>query len=417
MYTTVASSSSSTTAHADYLGRKYFPELDGLRAISVLLVVTAHLYDRGADWSCLAGHRGVVLFFVLSGYLITTLALREEAVRGRVSLAAFYVRRSCRIVPLYYLTLALYCLLIFGLGLSPHQGKSLAEALPYYLLYLQEVPYCILKALGDPTGRDVMFGHSWTLGVEEKFYLLWPLLAFVFWRGNARRRLWGTAALLVPLAVAPIFLSDLGPVPKVVGRLLISYYSLVAGCLLAFLLHDPIWFARLRRLGGAGWTAAVLLVFLAAHFATPWATWGHLLDVVYTLAVTALLVCVLLGEGPLQRGLRCGPLTFVGRLSYGIYLIHMLCLYATYRVVPASELGWPGKVLAFVMTSGLSIAAAWVLKVALEQPCIDLGRRWSRWITERPARKEAPPAADQGGPEPRPAPGVPAFATAQVPGA
>ena len=78
----------------------------------------------------MAGFRGVTIFFVLSGYLITMLALREETRFGRLSLAAFYVRRSFRILPPYYVTLAVYCLLIFGLGVSaprrapPEDGSS-----------------------------------------------------------------------------------------------------------------------------------------------------------------------------------------------------------------------------------------------------------------------------------------------------
>ena len=79
---------------AEYLSQSYFPQLDGLRAISVLLVISVHLY-AAQYWSWLAGGYGVVVFFVLSGYLITTLALREEARSGRVSLVAFYLRRCC----------------------------------------------------------------------------------------------------------------------------------------------------------------------------------------------------------------------------------------------------------------------------------------------------------------------------------
>ncbi len=165
--------------HGAYLGRKYFSELDGLRALSVLLVINVHLYDSQRNWWWVSGYRGVTIFFVLSGYLITTLALREEGQQGCLSLAAFYVRRCFRIFPLYYVTLALYCLLIYGVSISPHLREPLWDALPYYLLYLQEIPFCLWKILSE---RDLVFAQSWTLGAEEKFYLLWPLLAFVVWR-------------------------------------------------------------------------------------------------------------------------------------------------------------------------------------------------------------------------------------------
>jgi peptidoglycan/LPS O-acetylase OafA/YrhL len=376
------------TAHDSYLERSYFPELDGLRAISVLLVISVHLYDAKERWMWLAGYRGVTIFFVLSGYLITTLALREEARYGRLSLAAFYVRRSFRIFPLYYFTLAVYCLLILGLGISANLRDPLKDALPYYLLYWQEVPFCLWQVL---TTRDLVFIQSWTLGAEEKFYLLWPLLAFVLWRGNGRRRLLGTASLAVGLAVVPAILTPFGPVPRVIGRMLFCYCSLLTGCLLAFLLHDRVWFYRLRRLGGAAITAALLLL-LAAHFATPLVSNPSLADgvnVLYTLAVGLFLACLLVDDGPLQRLLRWRPLVGIGRLSYGMYLLHMLAMAAVYRLLPASRLGVAGSILVYFLTSVLSMALAWLMYCTLESFGINLGRRWSRRIIERAAARSS----------------------------
>jgi len=375
------------TAYDGYRGRKYFLELDGLRALSVLFVITHHLpEDAWGNWQWLAGARGVAVFFVLSGFLITTLALREEDRRGRLCLAAFYVRRCCRIFPLYYLTLAVYCLSILGLSLGADQVKPLRDALPYYLCYLQEVPHCVLLLFNC----NLAFAQSWSLGIEEKFYLIWPLLAFVLWRGAAHARLRGASSLALGAALLPLLLTPIGPVGKVVGQMVFSYASLLAGCVLAVLLHDPRWFDRLRRLGGAGWTAALLLLLLAAHGATPWLRYyplEDLLNIVYTLAATGLLACVLLGDGPVQRLLRWRPLVFVGRLSYGVYLIHMLCMSAVYKLFPAL-LHWRGGNLAvFPLTCLLSVVVAWGLHVAVESPCIELGRRWSRKIMDRPPRR------------------------------
>ena len=386
------------TTYDGYRGRKYFPELDGLRALSVLLVITCHLnYGPAGNWACLAGFRGVTLFFVLSGFLITTLALREEEARGRLSLAAFYVRRCCRILPLYYLTLAAYCLLVFGLDAGAVQVRPLTEALPYYVPYLQEVPH-YFRMLGH---RDFPFAQSWTLGLEEKFYLIWPFVAFAAWRGATRSRPRGTVGAALALGLLPLLLTPLGPAGRFAAKMLFSSSSLLAGCVLAFLLHDPRWFARLRRLGGAGWTAAALLFLLAAHAATPWwMRWpvSDVLNLLYALAATALLACLLLGDGPLQGALRWRPLVFVGRLSYGIYLVHMLCLSAVYKLFPALLHWRGGNLAAFPLTCLLSIVVAWGLHVAVESPCIELGRRWSRWITDgraavRPPASPSAPAA------------------------
>src|SRR5262245_15219367 len=223
-------------AHADYLRKGYFPELDGLRALCVLLVVSVHMYD-GLTWlwEALAGARGVTVFFVLSGYLITTLALREEARRGRVCLSAFFVRRGCRIFPLYYLTLSAYCVLIFALGFAPQLRPNLLLALPYYLLYLQEVAFYRWVILGQ---QDVPFFQSWSLGIEEKFYLAWPLLAFWLGRGApARRRAWAVG-LTCLLAAAPQLLTLAGPERERPARCVASYFSILAGCAVALLLHE-----------------------------------------------------------------------------------------------------------------------------------------------------------------------------------
>src|SRR5690242_5359443 len=120
----------------------YYPGLDGLRAFAVLLVATFHVnVDPSSSLrSMLGGLIGVELFFVLSGFLITSLLIEEEASRGRVDLTAFYIRRSFRILPLYYLILAAYCVLILVLHMDPRRAEFV-HALPYYVAYLQEFPH------------------------------------------------------------------------------------------------------------------------------------------------------------------------------------------------------------------------------------------------------------------------------------
>jgi peptidoglycan/LPS O-acetylase OafA/YrhL len=364
----------SPISHNAYLGRTYIPELDGLRALSVLLVVSVHMYDAAQMWHWLCGGLGVTIFFLLSGYLITSLALREEDRRGSVSLGAFYVRRSLRIFPLYYCVLGLYAVLLLGLGVSPHLAPAFREALPAYLLYFQEVPF-YRHLVG---GVDLPFFHSWSLGIEEKFYLVWPLLAFVLWRGRPGRRRRAAALVTAAFALGPVVLALAVPELRLLGRCLSSYAPILAGCLLALLLHEGRWFARLHWLGRQ--TALTGTLFAAAHFSRPWlpecpAPFGW--DVVYWLAGAAFLTSVLLGDGPVQRLLRSRGLVFVGKLSYGIYLIHIFGIAAAHRLVPA------GGVPAYVLACLLSTAAAWVLSLVIERPCIELGRRWSRRLLDR----------------------------------
>jgi peptidoglycan/LPS O-acetylase OafA/YrhL len=357
-------------SYAEYKALKYVPELDGIRALSALIVISYHMHDP--VWGWLVGYLGVQVFFVLSGYLITTLALREEAERGRLCLSAFYVRRAGRILPLYYLTVGIYCLVIFGLGHSPYKQERLASELPAYLLYFQELPFFLGT---DPP----VFGQSWSLGIEEKFYLFWPLLAFVLWRRRGVRYA-GTIGAAAILASIPLF------APLRVASCFYFYAQILLGCLLALCLNDRRGFRGLQVLGTRWGAYASLVAFLALHFLIP-----HLPRMpvpyvdqsAYAVATCAFLASVLLGDGPVQRLLRWGPLVFVGKLSYGIYLIHILCLYAAEMLAPPNTGQIAVSVTAFVLACGLSIAVAYVLARLVERPCIALGRQWSEQLMAR----------------------------------
>jgi peptidoglycan/LPS O-acetylase OafA/YrhL len=159
---------STTLEFEQFQALRRFPVLDGVRAIAILLVFTAHpAYEH--FWPALHGPNGVTIFFVLSGFLITTLALREEARDGWLDLKGFYIRRICRIYPLYVVVLALYCVLILGLGMESARKTLFLDELPYYALGLPEHGLFVHGVIAP-------FDGAWSLGIEEKFYLLWPVL-------------------------------------------------------------------------------------------------------------------------------------------------------------------------------------------------------------------------------------------------
>jgi peptidoglycan/LPS O-acetylase OafA/YrhL len=322
----------------------YVPELDGIRAISVLLVVTAHMHTD--FWNAAVGGLGVYVFFVLSGYLITSLAIQEEAETGTLSFVGFYIRRTFRIFPLYYLVLAIYCILIFGSGMSPDRRPMMYENMRYYLTYFQEVPFF--------RGTLPTFGHSWSLGIEEKFYLFWPIIAFSVLRRKDSLRLWVACGL----AMAAPFL----------GSFVAPYGSILAGCALAFTFRDM----RLRNvISSAGPAAAYFsftTLFLFQILAMP--RWNsNLSKFVYSLVVTCGLAFVLVVPTYINRILRFGPLVFIGKISYGIYLIHHLCLNFAERVLH-------GRVIAsYVLTVIISVILAYMLHIAVEKPLIRIGRK------------------------------------------
>jgi len=340
--------------YTEYRDVRHFKALDGLRAISVLLVVLAHARGR-EDWLWVRGANGVTVFFVLSGYLITTLALREEAVRGKIDLVAFYLRRTFRILPMYYLTLAIYCVLVLVLHADPARHDKFVHALPYYLTYLQEWPHLVLK--------DVPFELSWSLGIEEKFYLVWPVLGFVLLRKHFRLRLSTALGLAAACTVAACFTSW--------GRFVLFYAHILIGCALAVLLDNRAAFERLRGLARPVPALVVALAAIVVHFTTdaahPWT------PVLFAAMVALVLVGLVAGDSPVARVLAWPPLVWLGGISYGVYLFNQLGLHAAMRVVP-ERWGLPGDALAMALGLAITLAVCQVLHRYLEIPLMRYGR-------------------------------------------
>ena len=326
---------------------RYIPELDGIRGIAILLVISVHMHSEA--WAALRGNLGVVLFFVLSGYLITSIALHEEADTGGVSLSAFYIRRAFRIFPLYYLVLALHCVLIFEMGFAPDRRAALWKAMPYYLFYFQEI-FAYGKRM--PSG-NVPFTQSWTLGIEEKFYLVWPFLAFFALRFKRNLRL--------PVAFIFILVLSFG------GKFFYFYDCILCGCALALALDKPSVCGAVKSFGSKGVWLSLSAVVLLHAFGAPGPE--VVLDLVYSVAAACLIGFMLSVRTPLNRIFAWRPLAFTGKVSYGIYLIHRICLDLAERLMHDRPLP------SLIATIILSLAGAWVLHITIEKPLIDVGRK------------------------------------------
>ncbi|MDR3618388.1 MAG: acyltransferase [Paludisphaera borealis] len=353
--------------HDAYLARTYIPALDGLRALSVLIVISVHMKDKVWDW--LGGAQGVTVFFVLSGYLITRLALIEERKRGSLNKTAFFLRRTMRLFPLYFFVLGVYCVLIFGLGISPDKRAPLASALPYFSTYMQDVYFFLV----DSPSWTAPFYQTWTLGVEEKFYLLWPFVGFTLWSRSRGRRMFGTVLLFAAAALAPLW---------AVGgfiKLIYPHSQILLGCLVAFLLDDRKWFARTEWLGRASVGWMIVALFLAIHFAAPVQTFwpNRLHDTCYAITTALLLTAILLGDGPIHHFLSRPLLVLLGRLSYGIYLIHLLILNFAEKIARPGTNNPMVSAAALVLAWAISAIVAWCLYKTIELPGIRIGRRLS----------------------------------------
>jgi len=340
---------------ADFLNTSRWPQLDGLRTVSIALVLVVHMGDPW--WPPFKGALAVVLFFVISGYLITTLLIREEWRTGRVSLKAFYLRRAFRILPLYLLALTLSAVLVLGLDLGEGTDGFLAR-LP------------LLATLnGDLAGSGV-FVHSWSIGVEEKFYILWPLLGFSLLA--LRRHRGGLLLVLLLLVSAAAYIQPIS--------YLGTYTGIVAGCALATAMHTERGFRVVSRLSGPR-VGSVLLVLAVVAFLTdsrmPMAEESGLAHVPFAIAAALAFPTIIIGRGTAARVLAHPTLVKLGWRAYGLYLFHPICIDVIGQAIPAGQETAGLALVRFVLAAALSLGVAEALYRTVEQPAIRVGRRIS----------------------------------------
>jgi peptidoglycan/LPS O-acetylase OafA/YrhL len=360
--------------HDEFRKRNYFAALDGLRAASVLLVLVYHV--NSTLWHFMSGAEGVSIFFVISGFIITTMCLREEARDGRVSIPGFYIRRAARIFPLYFVVLGFYVVWV-GI-LNWHGGRHLLfKSLPYYFTYLNDFsPYILtLKA---------PFTLSWSLGVEEKFYLVWPAIAFVVFFGRTRAR-FAVAALLAALALV---INDGATFPQY-----LPYSRIMVGCLLALCLHYRRSYAPVMAVARHWWL--VLGAFLAVH-GMLFEHWSRFIDLAYAPVVALLIASFVAARPPWARLLDNRVMVYIGKRSYAVYLIQMICLSVIVSVAtrmfgvevnsadePIGSTAWEASLAILVVGTGASLAGAEILFRTVERPMIRRGRLWTERLTGR----------------------------------
>jgi peptidoglycan/LPS O-acetylase OafA/YrhL len=297
------------------------PDLEGLRGIAILLVLLCHVGIPGAE----AGFIGVDVFFVLSGFLITGLLVHEYERSGRLDLRAFYARRARRIVPAAVLVLAC-TLLAAELLLSPLDLPGIADAVLAAGLSVANIHFALQATdYFAPINASPVL-HYWSLGVEEQFYLLWPLVLIAASR-LARPRVAMTIATGLIL-VGSFLLSNAMTSTNTPW----AYYSgptrawqLAAGGLLA--LAAPVAASlRMDRLRGVvapviGWLGAGLLG-AALLVIQPTTEYPGLASLLPTLGAVAIIASGGGARSPGAIALARGPLRWLGRISYSLYLWH-----------------------------------------------------------------------------------------------
>ena len=353
----------STLTYASFRTQARMPALDGVRALATIGVLLHH--TRNDPFGRLHGFRGVWLFFVLSGFLITTLALREEDRTGALNVRAFAIRRVFRIMPLFYLALLAYLVWVCLLGMEPN-GNLLLRFLASYVVYCPEFPIVHNQF-------SIPFGQAWSLGIEEKFYLLWPLLAFV-WLAHSRYRI----VMVVGLMASTLFFSATSiEYAQIWG----SYCDILIGCLLGFLMHDRRGYECLRILGRNDLTTSFVLLVLAAATLSR-LTGTQLGERWFSLAAAAAIAALVTNTGFPAKLASHRWLKSVGVWSYAIYLTHPIAFDFWSRLLPAGRVG---DYLSLVLTCVTDFPLCWALHTWIEKPLIGVGRRATLRLEQTPS--------------------------------
>lgn len=332
---------------------------DGLRGVAVLLVVFYHATMGRLS----GGFLGVDLFFALSGFLITSILVDEYESRGGISLSAFYARRALRLMPALFAMLAIY--VPVALVLAQHATQHLAAA-------AFAASYVMNWVIAFDLGPHGFVGHTWSLGIEEQFYLFWPLVLLLA-LGWAGRRAAATVGLVL-LAVSTIWRTYLAAHGASWDRIYCGFDTstdaLFAGCVLALVDLSPAMLGFVRRswcIPGAVIAAFCVLAVWGAHWM---ALWGM---TVFGLSAAWLVRMLSLpGENPLKTLLEWTPLRLLGRISYGVYLWHGFILW----LLLFAHL--PDRLIILAIAP-LSVAVAFLSYTVVEQPFLRMKvRRFSR---------------------------------------
>ena len=371
--------------------RTRYAGLDGMRAVAVALVVVYHLFPPAFS----GGFIGVDVFFVISGFLITSLLLREKATTGRISLGKFWQRRARRLLPAVTVMIAVCATaaLFVGGDVLVRMGAQVLGALTFTYNWVSIGAGASYFAADTPE----LFRNLWSLGIEEQFYVLWPLLLMLLLL--LRSRWLRIGVVLAGAAASAVWMATLvsqGADPTRAYFGTDSHaFGLLAGVALAFAwtaipASAPGWMLRRAThaatvaLGSAALVGLVVLAFVPASDTASTFPGALLLATAFSLLA---IVCAIWPGSPFGRALDAAPLRYVGDRSYAIYLWHwpLVVLLTIWATGHSPDVGVPVWVGLFALV--LTMVAAELSYRLVEMPVRRLGfrgclRLWGHRIVE-----------------------------------
>ena len=346
--------------HQKFAGTRVFGSLNGLRALAIIAVVWHHTYP-GNEWAASTrGFLGVDLFFVISGFLIVTLLLREHDRRGSIDLGAFYARRALRIVPLNYAVV----FVVWGASTYMSGGQA--------LLVAHDVPFA-LTYTANLVPMTSMLAICWSLAAEEQFYLVWPLV---------ERRLRRHAVKVLGLALALSLVISCGHahfglwtwIPPML--LETTFVPIGLGVWLAHLLHNPGTYSKLGPLLSGRWATPTAILATIIAISIPGDISGLPRLGIHLLMTWLVASCVYREDHGARAIISSRALSRIGVVSYGIYLLHMISMHGSQAALARLDIVEP------TANFGLTLLLAWgmaeISHATFERFFLRLKSRWAR---------------------------------------
>lgn len=360
-------------------------QVDLLRGISILLVLLHHfniayrlddtLLSRAFGWEAVRavarnGNYGVTMFFVISGYLITTNAMRRWSELGDVDVGIFYGLRIARIVPCLLLLLALVNALALA-GIAIFQNRSPAGApVSFWLVNLASLTFWMNVLIGTHGWTNYALGVLWSLSVEEVFYLSFPLLCVAF-----RRQARLVAVWLACIAVGPVYrFFHQGEEGGYLYAYFACFDAIAIGCCVAVLATRVVWRGRAQRMLTGLTAAAIAFVYL--YWPIRQSNVPGVTAVAFGTAVLLLAAHRRPDGSAIQRTRVSAAFEGLGRLSYELYLFHLIVLGLLRTILPPSAVAGDQKLALLVGYLFLSACVAVFIARIYAEPSRRIVRKW-----------------------------------------